>query len=225
MMVEPRAAGEPPAPEARVDPPPPLLARSHADLEAARDRAWVARARAGDGTAFEALVRTYATLVHRVIGRLTADPDDCADLVQETFLRAWQGLPGFLPEAPFRPWLLAIALNAARDAGRRRRRRPAPTPLVFEGPDEEGQGGVGGLLEASEPSPAERLEGEDLRRRAEVAFARLGPDAQAVLWLRVREDLSYDEIAVVLGIPRGTVMSRLARAREALRVHLEEEAG
>ena len=224
-MVEPRAAGESPVEKDRTAPPPPLLQGSAAGLEAARDRAWVARARAGDAAAFEALVRTYAALVHRVIGRLTADPDDCADLVQETFLRAWQGLPGFLPDAPFRPWLLAIALNAARDAGRRRRRRPASTPLVFEGPDEGGAGGPAGLLADPEPTPAERLEGEDLRRRAELAFARLGPDAQAVLWLRVREDLSYDEIAAVLGIPRGTVMSRLARAREALRVHLEEESG
>ena len=222
-MVEPRAAGESPVPKGPADPSPPSLPRSPAELEAARDRAWVARARAGDGAAFEALVRTYATLVHRVIGRLTADPDDCADLVQETFLRAWQGLPGFLPNAPFRPWLLAIALNAARDAGRRRRRRPAQAPLVFEGTDEEGLGGVD--LEARGPTPAERLEGEDLRHRAELAFARLAPDARAVLWLRVREELSYDEISIVLGIPRGTVMSRLARAREALRVHLEEENG
>ncbi|HWN83317.1 MAG TPA: sigma-70 family RNA polymerase sigma factor [Candidatus Udaeobacter sp.] len=221
-MVEPRAAGESKAPEGPPDSPP-LRAGSPADLEAARDRAWVARARAGDGAAFEALVRTYATLVHRVIGRLAADPDDCADLVQETFLRAWQGLPGFVPNAPFRPWLLAIALNAARDAGRRRRRRPASTPLLFE--TDEGEVGVAGALADPDPTPAERLEGEDLRRRAEAAFKRLAPDAQAVLWLRVREDLSYDEIATVLGIPRGTVMSRLARAREALRVHLEEETG
>jgi RNA polymerase sigma-70 factor (ECF subfamily) len=79
------------------------------------------------------------------------------------------------------------------------------------------------VLRAPDPTPDAHAEGEDLRERAERAFDRLSPDARAVLWLRVREDLSYDEIAVVLGVPRGTVMSRLARAREALRIHLAED--
>jgi RNA polymerase sigma-70 factor (ECF subfamily) len=189
--------------------------------EAALDSAWIARAQAGDGTAFDALVRTYAPLVHRVIGRLGADPDDCADLVQETFLKAWQGLARFDPAAPFRPWLLTIAINCARDAGRRRRRRPRMEPLDE---DEEEGGRAARTLRAPDPTPDAIAESADLRDRAERAFDRLSPDARAVLWLRVREDLSYDEIAIVLGVPRGTVMSRLARAREALRIHLAEEA-
>jgi RNA polymerase sigma-70 factor (ECF subfamily) len=222
-MVESRSAGEPEPPEPAASDPRPLSpGRYRVPPDLAREAAWIARAQAGDGTAFDALVTTYGPLVHRVIGRLGGDPEDCADLVQETFLRAWQGLPGFTPEAPFRPWLLAIALNCARDAGRRRRRRPRAEPLAEEGGAGE-PGGAARVLRAPDPGPDAEAEGEDLRRRAEWAFARLRADAQAVLWLRVREDLSYDEIAAVLGVPRGTVMSRLARAREALRVHLGEE--
>jgi RNA polymerase sigma-70 factor, ECF subfamily len=195
--------------------------RKEAWVEPAQEAAWVERAKTGDAGAFEALILAYGALVHRVIGRLSTDPDDSADLVQETFLRAWQGLPGFTPGAPFRPWLLAIALNAARDAGRRRRRRPPAAELVDDLGSDDGPAAI--ALPSPDPTPEAEAEAAELRFQAERAFARLSPDAQAILWLRVREDLSYDEIATVLGIPRGTVMSRLARAREALRIHLEED--
>jgi RNA polymerase sigma-70 factor, ECF subfamily len=184
-----------------------------------RETEWIRRATGGDGAAFDALVRTYAGVVERVIGRLASDPDDGADLVQETFLRAWQNLRRFTPGAPFRPWLLTIALNCARDHGRRRRRRGTTVALGGELRAGEEEGALD--LASDGPGPDACAESEDLRGRAEAAFARLTPDAQAILWLRVREDLSYDEIATVLGVPAGTVMSRLARAREALRVHLE----
>jgi RNA polymerase sigma-70 factor (ECF subfamily) len=187
-----------------------------------REAEWVRRATAGDGAAFDVLVRTYAGVVERVIGRLASDPDDGADLVQETFLKAWQNLGRFTPGAPFRPWLLTIALNCARDHGRRRRRRGRPVPLAGETHPGEEEAALD--LASDVPGPDARAESEDLRGRAEAAFARLTADAQAILWLRVREDLSYDEIATVLGVPAGTVMSRLARAREALRAHLEAGA-
>ena len=186
-----------------------------------READWIRRATAGDGAAFDALVRTYAGVVERVIGRLAGDPDDGADLVQETFLKAWQNLRRFTPGAPFRPWLVTIALNCARDHGRRRRRRGTSVPLGSEARSGEGEEREALDLATSVPGPDACAESEDLRGRAEAAFARLTPDAQAILWLRVREDLSYDEIATVLGVPAGTVMSRLARAREALRVLLE----
>jgi RNA polymerase sigma-70 factor (ECF subfamily) len=178
--------------------------------------AWVEAARSGDTEAFDCLVRAHGSLVYRVIGRLVNDPDDRDDLVQETFLRAYEALRNFRPGAEFRPWLLTIAMNLARDELRRRRRRPAPSPLA----DEEGHPIP---LPSGEPGPDALLEGGDLRRRAEAAFARLEVEARAILWLRVREGLAYQEIAEVLEIPRGTVMSRLSRAREALRLELGED--
>lgn len=180
-----------------------------------REAAWVEAARGGEPSAFDSLVRANGDLVYRVIGRLVSDPDDRDDLVQETFLRAYQALPNFRPGAEFRPWLLTIAINLARDALRRRRRRPAASPLA----DEEGHAIP---LPSGEPGPDALLEARDLSGRAEAAFRRLDADAQAILWLRVREGLSYQEIAGVLGIACGTVMSRLSRAREALKQELGE---
>lgn len=175
---------------------------------------WIEAASKGDSSAFWALVRAYGGFVTRVIGRLVSDPDDRDDLVQETFVRAFTALHKFKHGEPFRPWLLTIAMNLARDAWRRRKTRPAAVPLV----DEDG---VAVPIPSPDPSPESAAVGEELRRRAEAVFGRLDRDHQAILWLRVREGLEYDEIATVLGIPRGTVMSRLARARAALRRGLE----
>lgn len=177
---------------------------------------WVEAASQGDSAAFAALVHAYGALVTRVIGRLVSDPDDRDDLVQETFVRAFTALGKFKRGEPFRPWLLTIALNLARDAWRRRKVRPSPVPLVDEA-------GTVLPIPSPDPSPESVAAGEELRRRAESAFGRLERDHQAILWLRVREGLEYDEIATVLAIPRGTVMSRLARARAALRRELDDE--
>ncbi len=183
------------------------------DPEPGRVAAWVAAAQAGDAAAFGALVEAYGRLLYRVIGRLIRDPDDRDDLVQETFVRAYEALARFRAGSEFRPWLLTIGLNAVRDLLRRRRRRPPGASLDDE---EENL-----ALPAPGAAPDAEAVGEELREQVEVAFARLDADAQTILWLRVREGLQYDEIALVLGIPRGTVMSRLARAREALRSELD----
>jgi len=191
-------------------------ARAAADQgpEPALVAGWVEAASKGGSSAFEALVRAYGGLVTRVIGRLVNDPDDRDDLVQETFVRAFTALDKFKRGEPFRPWLLTIALNLARDSWRRRKARPTPVPLV-------GEAGTVVPIPSPDPSPESAAAGEELRRHAEAAFRRLDQDHQTILWLRVREGLEYDEIATVLGIPRGTVMSRLARARAALRREID----
>jgi RNA polymerase sigma-70 factor (ECF subfamily) len=188
------------------------------DPDPQRVASWVEGARHGDPAAFDALVQAFGPILFRVIGRLVRDPDDREDLVQDTFVRAYEALGRFHPGADFRPWLLTIALNRVRDHLRHRRRRPAHAPLVGEEGEEL-------PLAAPDPSPAVLAEAQELRSRAERAFGRLEVEVQAILWLRVREGLEYREIAEVLGIPRGTVMSRLARARQALRTQLDLELG
>jgi RNA polymerase sigma-70 factor (ECF subfamily) len=118
----------------------------------------------------------------------------------------------------FRPWILTIAVNLARDRWRRRSSAPATVSLANESGDPI-------PLLSPEPSAESAAVGEELRERAEAAFQRLDPEARTVLWLRVREGLDYREMAQVLGIPRGTVMSRLSRARQALRAELERGSG
>ncbi len=179
---------------------------------------WIRAAQGGDGEAFADLVRAYGGIVTRVIGRLVSDPDDRDDLVQETFVRAFTGIQSFKLGRDFRPWILTIAVNLARDRWRRRSSAPPTVSLANEA-------GEPIQLPSPEPSAESAAVGEELRERAEEAFQRLDPEARTVLWLRVREGLDYREMAQVLGIPRGTVMSRLSRARQALRAELERGPG
>ncbi len=185
----------------------------------ATERGWVEAARGGDQAAFTSLVEAYGGLVYRVIGRLVRDPDDRDDLVQETFYRACKGLARFRPESPFRPWLLTIALNAARDHLRSRQRWSS---VSLDDPDQGAERAP--ELHARGPAPDELAVAGDLEGRVEQAWQRLDESAQTVLWLRVREELSYAEIATVLGVAVGTVMSRLSRARRALRDELQAVA-
>jgi RNA polymerase sigma-70 factor (ECF subfamily) len=176
----------------------------------------VRSAQGGDARAFAELVRRYQRAVYRVAHGLTRNPSDADDVAQETFVRAYQALGRFRVGEPLYPWLARITINLAFSLHRRRRRRPeAPLePLLEAGR----QWGV-------EDDPGERLDQEERRRRLLGALAKLRPEHQAVLVLRVTQDLSYDEIAKALSVPIGTVMSRLARARAELRRRLETGAG
>jgi RNA polymerase sigma-70 factor (ECF subfamily) len=169
----------------------------------------VRQAKAGDRGAFGELVRRHYETVIRVVYRLCGDPQVAEDAAQEAFLRAWLGLPGYQPRAPFRSWVLRIAVNSALDTLRQK-------PQESLENDEA-------LLDLAEKSPgpeAAYLEKErvDFLQRAVKA---LPEAARAVLVLREYGQLSYAEIAAVLEIPPGTVMSRLNYARGRLREMLK----
>ena len=176
----------------------------------------VRAAQGGDAKAFAEVVHRYQRAVYRVAYGLTRNPSDADDLAQETFVRAYQALGRFRVGEPLYPWLARITTNLAFSLHRRRKRRPetAIEPLVEAGQ----QWGV-------EDDPAERLAQKENRQLLESAFAEFGPEHQAVLVLRVTQDLSYEEIARTLRVPIGTVMSRLARARIELRRRLEARTG
>lgn len=161
---------------------------------------------------FEEVYQRFRRPVWRLARRLTGDDDEALDATQEIFLRVWRGLGGFRGEAKLSTWVFQIAWNYLRLHRRRRGRRPdqAELPLL---PDHD---------LAREPvdeqaDPERRAVAADLVDRIESALGRLPELQQAVLWLRDGEDLSYEEIARVLDVPVGTVRSRLARARVALR--------
>ncbi len=180
----------------------------------AADATLVERARAGDRRAFDELARRYSRRLFGLVLRWTRDPDQAQDLTQEALVRAWRGLARFEGGQEFRSWLFRIALNLATDQARaRRRHRSVPLSEMTEGE----------LGEAPGERTEERLDREQLAGRLEAGLARLSPEHRAVLLLRAREEMSYDEIAATLGVPRGTVMSRLARARLQLRAWLEQE--
>jgi RNA polymerase sigma-70 factor, ECF subfamily len=177
------------------------------------DATLVALARGGDRRAFEELLRRYSPRVFALALRHMRDRDDAGDVVQETFVRAWQGLGAFRGGEEFRGWLFRICVNQARDRLRSRKRHPS-TPLEDVGEAELGTDPGHG--------PDQELESRLMTERLDRALEKLDEPHREILLLRAMEEMSYDEIASVLRIPRGTVMSRLARARTRLRTLMEE---
>jgi RNA polymerase sigma-70 factor (ECF subfamily) len=142
---------------------------------------------------------------------LTRDPSDAQDLAQEAMLRALRYFHAFRGEAA-RPWLLRIVRNTWIDFGMRNKMEKLPLEVLENRP-------------ADGPDPEQSALARDQRRQIAAALAALPAEAREVLVLREIEDLSYKHIAVVLDLPIGTVMSRLARAREKLAVELKGRLG
>jgi RNA polymerase sigma-70 factor (ECF subfamily) len=165
----------------------------------------IAQAQQGDRGAFGQLVRRHRGGVINVVYRMCGDANLADEAAQEAFIRAWQHLPGYRPRSPFRNWLYRIATNSARDALRREVRTvDIDTVSVTD----------------STQGPQAAVEAQELGERVQQAVLSLPPASRAVLVLREYEGLSYKEIADTLGIPIGTVMSRLNYARNLLRESL-----
>jgi RNA polymerase sigma factor (sigma-70 family) len=181
-------------------------------LKGARDSDLVAWSKAGDIEAFGELVRRYQKPVFRIVLRMVRSPDDADDLTQDTFVRAHRGLKTFKDEYDFHPWLYRIAVNQAINFLNKRKRQAAAD--LDEVPE-------GDIRAGPEPeSPLQSASRQELLTRLESALDKLPEEQRTVFLLRVQEGLSYEEIAETMETPKGTVMSRLARARMALRKHL-----
>lgn len=183
------------------------------DARTRADEADVARARAGDTAAFAALVRRHQDRVFGFILRMLDARDEALELTQDVFVKAWQALPGWRPEARFSTWLLQIARNAALDQLRRRR-------VVQFAPLDDGMD-----VADTAPGPEARYASRQRQALLEHALQQIAAEHREILLLREIENLSYGELAAVLGIAEGTVKSRLARARAALLEHFRPSAG
>lgn len=168
------------------------------------DHECVTRAQRGDKSAFSELVARYQDRIYRFLLRLTRSEDDALELTQETFLRAFQGLARWQPDALFSTWLFRVARNLAFDLLRRHKR------VEFMPLEEDVD-----IIDPG-PEPDAALATAQRYRLLEGALAQLPVEHREILLLREIEDMSYDEIAAVLGLNPGTVKSRIARARAAL---------
>lgn len=176
---------------------------------AARDRELMARVQAGDEAALGRLMERWERPVKVVIARLVGNAAEAEELAQEAFVRLWKGRDRFRPGAEFRPWMLSLALNLARNRLRWWRRRPLValeewTPLP---PADTADGA--GALEARERAEAVR-----------AAVAALPLEQREALVLFEYEGLAQTEIAVIAGTTPKAVERRLERARAALRLSL-----
>jgi len=159
---------------------------------------------------FEAQALPHLDAAHNLARWLTRSSADAEDIVQEAILRAYRGFDGFRG-GDAKPWLLAIVRNCFfTAAGQRRQRRQMPLP-------EESAANDDGALRDESPDPELAAIHADRSRKLDQIVATLPQEFREVLVLREMEDLSYRDIAQVTGIPIGTVMSRLARARALLK--------
>jgi RNA polymerase sigma-70 factor (ECF subfamily) len=166
----------------------------------------VTRARSGDHRALGCLLEKYRRRVTRHVRRLVREPGDADDVVQETFIRAWRGLPAFRGDSTFYSWLYRIATNVALGyLGRAARRRQG---IEAQAPQEE-------------PDPEQILIARQTGQAAERALAVLQPEQARALALYEEEGKSYREIARTLGVPIGTVRTHIFRARRSLAAALE----
>ena len=175
------------------------------------DRDLVRRCLAREERAYRELVRHYQGAVVNLAWRITGNADDAAEVAQETFIRVLRSLSTYDPARPFRTWLFKIASNLALDVIRRRRRRPMALEdlATEEGPP----------VDPADPGPGPE---EGLRiDRSDTRFDSLVKELpelyQAILYLRYKEELAYEEIAETMNLPLGTVKVRLHRAHEILR--------
>lgn len=161
---------------------------------------------------FDEVYERFKLPVWRLARRLTRSDEEALDTTQEIFLRIWRGLPGFRGEAKLSTWVFQIAWNYLR-AHRRRMGRN----LQFISESMDGDRELAMIVRDPQADPERRAASVEMLDRVEEALHELPEHYRVVVWLRDGEGLSYQEIADVLDLPIGTIRSRLARARDALR--------
>jgi RNA polymerase sigma-70 factor (ECF subfamily) len=183
--------------------------------------ALVDAAAAGDRDARRALFERYREPAYQVAFRVTGRIEDALDVVQDSFIAAFEKLERFERAAGFKTWLLRIVTNRALDLLRARKVRLA-APLNSDEGDPQpvtGAGGFSGTL-----TPLASLEQQELAERLRLAIETLPPEQRATFALYAMGDMTYGQIADVLGVPVGTVMSRLFHARRRLKEMLPDLA-
>ena len=192
--------------------PRPTLSISDTDL--------IARARTGDDRAFAILVERYEGAVAATVIGMLGRGDDADDVGQETFIRFHRALGSFRGESSLKTYLVHIAMNLSLNALKRRRR----SLLRFVSRDDKSDSGNSGdeIVKLAEPrvGPDGDIDASELREFVRAAVARLGEKHRAVVVLRMFHDYSTRETAEMLGLPEGTVLSRLSRAMKELEAQL-----
>ena len=165
----------------------------------------VHRAQKGDAAAFGQLVETYQGQVYRLVLHMGLSPADAEEAAQEAFLAAWKGLPRFRGDSRFSTWLYQLATHAAIDLIRREKKHQNNTDIEDA------------VLVDGAASPQETVEKQETADTVQAALQALSPQAREILLLRYQAELGYEEIATVLGLPNGTVKSRINRAKAQLK--------
>jgi RNA polymerase sigma-70 factor (ECF subfamily) len=185
------------------------------------DTVLVARCKGNDLTAFDEIVERYQHKIYGYVKRLVGNETDAEDITQEVFLKALNSLHRFREESSLQTWLFRIATNLCRDAHRRRQREKGWLSLWRQA-DEQSETEEGGIVDPPDDrfNPEKLLLREELGAMLSKAMEQLPLAMREVLILHDVEQMPYEEIAQALGVPLGTVKSRLFHARARLRESL-----
>lgn len=176
------------------------------------DETLIEQVKKGECEAFNPLVERYKLSLYRLMYRMVFNRDDAEDLVEEAFIKAYRSISRFEIGRSFYAWLARIAVNNAINY-KKKTHNVKLEPIEW----------VEHSLTNGKNDPVEMTEEKLLKEKINIAMAKLPPEFRAILILRVEENLCYDEISSILKIPKGTVMSRLARARHKLKELFEEK--
>lgn len=179
------------------------------------DSELVERVKRGDKRAFDALVLKYQHRLVKLIGGYIRDQAEVYDVAQEVFIKAYRALPNFRGDSAFYTWLYRIAINTAKNHLVSQGRKPAMVDL-----DDETTGGLPAELNEL-ATPEHLLMRDEIEKTVFDAIEELPEDLRVAVTLRELEGMSYEEIAVAMGCPIGTVRSRIFRAREAINERLD----
>jgi len=176
------------------------------------DQVIVRRIQAGDKAAFNLLVRKYQYKVTNLVARYVYDSSEVEDITQDVFIKAYRAIDGFRGDSAFYTWLYRIAINTAKNYLVAQSRRPPNTDVDAQ--DAELVESGSGLRDIG--TPESNVLTHELAQRVNRAVEDLPQDLRTAILLREIEGLSYEEIALVMDCPIGTVRSRIFRAREAI---------
>ncbi len=181
------------------------------------DKELVKRAQKGDKVAFDALVTKYHLKVVNLVMRFVKDNDDAQDVAQEAFIKAYRGLKNFRGDSAFYTWLYRIAINSAKNYLVSQGRKTPTYAVDIE--DAEHIESATALKEYG--TPENNMLTSEIEETVYRAIKELPEDLKTAITLRELEGMTYDEIAVVMECPIGTVRSRIFRARESIDKHLK----
>ena len=181
------------------------------------DKALVERVQSGEKRAFDMLVLKYQHKLIKLISRYIRDQSEVMDVAQESFLKAYRALPNFRGDSAFYTWLYRIAINTAKNYLVAQSRRPPDEDV--DSTEAEQYEGESDLKENA--TPERLLLRDEIERTVVEAIEQLPEDLRTAITLRELEGLSYEDIAVAMDCPIGTVRSRIFRAREAINKRLE----
>jgi RNA polymerase sigma-70 factor (ECF subfamily) len=192
--------------------------------EVAIDRLLVDRFKQGDPSAFDEMVSRYWDRIYAMVNQLLRNSQDAEEVTQDAFIRAHRGLVNFRGESAFSTWLYQIATNLARNRYWYWWRRKRDHTISFDQPvSADNATTLAELIPAELETPGDATVTQEFVNRIAESMEKLSPKHREILILRNVKNLSYEEIAVILGISVGTVKSRIARARESLRARLGED--